>query len=97
MHSQATYGHKNTVERYYSKCSKCCDEARASNPHSGDAAGNSLLQVIATTDETRFSDGSGCVRAPLFQWDCYFGTLRVSHPLQLLSLRQPCQLLRNNK
>ena len=43
MHTQATYRHKDIVERYHSQFSRCCEKARASNPHSGDAAGNSWL------------------------------------------------------
>lgn len=54
MDSQATYEPKGTVERYHSQFSKCCVEARFSNPHSGDAAGNSWLQVIATIEEAIF-------------------------------------------
>lgn len=78
LHSQATYRHKGIVERYHSQFSRCCEEAKAYNPHSGDAAGNSWKQVIATIEEAFFfPDAPVHVRAHLFRWNYYYGTLRV--------------------
>lgn len=78
LHSQATHRHKGIVERYHSQFSRCCEEAKAYNPHSGDAAGNSWKQVIATIEEAFFfSDASVHMRAHLFRWNYYYRTLRV--------------------